>query len=388
MAGPLRLPPIYAITDRAVSGVGDVAEIARRFLDVGVRFLQIREKDSNDRELLQAVEASDRLARAAGATIVVDDRVDVALLAGVGVHLGEEDLPASVARRLLPAGVPVGVSTHDRETALRAFADPACDYVAFGPIFESPTRPGRAPRGVETLAAIAREKSKPLVAVGGITEERLDAVLDAGADSAAMIGAFAAGGRLEQNARLVLDRARRRSAPGRIYLVGFMGSGKTAIGRRIAGRLAIAFVDLDLEMERLSGLTVRALFDAFGEPAFRERESAFLEGTGALRDVVVATGGGSFVSERNRRTMQRLGTPVFLDVPFEVVRARLAGKTDRPLFASIEQAARLFGEREPFYRMAPVRVALTGRESVEQSADRVLSAVYDRRELGGPKLES
>jgi shikimate kinase len=79
---------------------------------------------------------------------------------------------------------------------------------------------------------------------------------------------------------------------------------------------------------------------------------------------------------------------VFLDVPFEAVRARLVGKTDRPLFTSVEQAVRLFAEREPFYRMAPVRVALTGHESIEESTDRVLSAVYDRRELGGPRLES
>jgi shikimate kinase len=203
-----------------------------------------------------------------------------------------------------------------------------------------------------------------------------------------MIGALAAGGRLEENARRVLDRARRRHPPGRIYLVGFMGSGKTALGRRVSERLGIPFVDLDSEIERTSGLTIRALFDSLGEPAFRERESAFLEGTEALPAAVVSTGGGSFVSERNRGTMARLGTPVFLDVPFEAVRARLVGKTDRPLFTSVEQAVRLFAEREPFYRMAPVRVALTGRESIEESTDKVLSAVYDRRELGGPRLES
>jgi thiamine-phosphate diphosphorylase len=384
----LPLPPIYAITPGAAKRSEDVSEIAARLFDAGIRFLQVREKDLTDTKLLEAVEAADLRARESGATVIVNDRVDVARIAAVGVHLGENDLPPRVARQLLGDGAPVGVSTHDLSAARAAFADATCDYVAFGPVFESSTKPGRAPRGVDALAAVARGKTKPLVAVGGITAENLDSVFDSGADSAAMIETLAAGGRLEENARRVLDRARRRHPAGRIYLVGFMGSGKTALGRRVSERLGIPFVDLDSEIERTSGLTIRALFDSLGEPAFRERESAFLEGTEALPTAVVSTGGGSFVSERNRATIARLGTPVFLDVPFEAVRARLVGKTDRPLFTSVEQAVRLFAEREPFYRMAPVRVALTGHESIEESTDRVLSAVYDRRELGGPRLES
>ncbi|HVE65067.1 MAG TPA: thiamine phosphate synthase, partial [Thermoanaerobaculia bacterium] len=339
-----------------------------------------------DRELLDAVEECRRQAVEHAATVLVDDRVDVAALAGVGVHLGEEDLPAGAARALLAPHVRVGVSTHDLAAARRAFADRDADYVAFGPVFPSGTKPGREARGIEALAEVAREKTKPLVAIGGITEARLDMVLDAGADSAAAIGAFAAGGRLEENARALLDRARRRDAPGRLYLVGFMGSGKTSIGRRVAERLSVPFVDLDTEIERTSGLTVRALFESLGEPAFRDRESTFLEGTEALPHAVVSAGGGSFVSERNRRSIARLGTAVSIEVPFERIRERLSGKTDRPLFVSVDQAARLFADREPFYRMAPVRVALTGRESIEESADKVLSAVYDRRELGGPRL--
>jgi shikimate kinase len=96
----------------------------------------------------------------------------------------------------------------------------------------------------------------------------------------------------------------------------------------------------------------------------------------------VSTGGGSYVSESNRRTIASLGTAVHLDVPFDAVRRRLAGKTDRPLFVNDAQAAALSAERETFYRMAPVRVSLTGTESIEESADKLLSAVYDRRELG------
>ena len=334
-----------------------------------------------DRELLEAVEAAARHAAGAGATLLVNDRADVARLAGVGVHLGEEDLPAAFARPLLADGALLGLSTHDLAAARSAFADPSCDYVAFGPIFESATKTGRSPRGTEALARVAAGKTKPLVAVGGITADRLDSVYEAGADSAAIVGALA-GDRLEENARVLLDRARRRSPPGRLYLVGVMGSGKTAIGRRVGERVGVPFVDLDNEIERTSGLTVRAMFEALGEPAFRERESAFLAGTEALPNAVVSTGGGSYVSDANRRVVGRLGTAIFLDVPFDVLLARLAGKTDRPLFVSPAQAASLHRDREPFYRMAPVHVSLTGDESIEESADKVLSAVYDRRELG------
>src|SRR5262249_6570248 len=152
-----------------------------------------------------------------------------------------------------------------------------------------------------------------------------------GADSAAMIGGLLAGGRIEENARAVLDGVRRRRGLGRIYLVGFMGSGKTAIGRRVAERLQVPFVDLDWEIERTSGLTVRALFEAGGEAAFREREAVFLAGTADLPPAVIATGGGAYVREGNRELIRRLGAAIFLDVPFEEIARRMAGKKDRPL---------------------------------------------------------
>ncbi len=273
------------------------------------------------------------------------------------------------------------MSTHGVAAARRAFDDPSADYVAFGPVFDSSTKTGRPGLGLESLAAAAAGRSKPLVAIGGITPDRLDSVWDAGADSAAMIGGLLAGGRIEENARAALDRARRRRRPGRIYLIGFMASGKTTVGRRLAERLGLPFVDLDAEIERAAGRTIRALFEEFGEAAFRERESVFLAGTESLPGAVVATGGGSFGSEGNRRTIARLGTSVLLDVSLETVHGRLAGKTDRPLFQSVEQLAALFAERAPFYRMANVRVALSGAETVEQAADRVLMALEDRESI-------
>ena len=363
-----------------MSGVNDHSEIARRLFDVGIRFLQVREKEIPDSDLLAAVDRVAAMGRQQGARVLVNDRADIAHLAGVGVHLGDEDLPAPAARLLLADESLVGVSTHDPDAAARAFADPACDYVAFGPVFESATKRGRPPCGTAALAGVARTRTKPLVAVGGITADNLDAVLDAGADSAAMVAGLLSEGRLEENTRRVLDRARRRAPAGRIYLVGFMGSGKTAVGRSVAERLGVPFVDLDAEIERTSGMTIRALFESSGEAAFRERESLFLAGTEALPHAVVATGGGCYALEENRRTIARLGRAVFLDVPFPRILQRLSRKTDRPLFTGPEQAARLHSEREPFYRMAGLRVSLSDH-SIEQAADRVLAAL-DARDGG------
>ena len=372
----VQLPRIYAITDRTVSAIGNHAEIVRRLLSVGVRLVQVREKELDDHELLPQVDEAAALARQRPAILIVNDRVDIALLAGTGVHLGEEDLPAAEARKILHPGAIVGVSTHDLEEARRAFDNPDCDYVAFGPVFESGTKTVRTARGVEELARAASGKTKPLVGIGGITADRLDAVFDAGADSAAMIGGLLAGGAIEENARRALDTARRREVPGRIYLVGFMASGKTAIGRRVAERLGRPFVDLDAEIERTSGVTIRALFESDGEAAFREREAMFLEATSALPDAVVATGGGCYVREGNRSAISKLGTAVFLDVPLSTLLSRLAGKADRPLFRDPEQAARLYAEREPFYRMRTVGVPLD-EGSIEEAADRVLDALAD-----------
>jgi shikimate kinase len=162
-----------------------------------------------------------------------------------------------------------------------------------------------------------------------------------------------------------------------------MASGKTSVGRRLAERLGLAFVDVDAEIERTSGRTVRAIFEESGEAAFREREAAFLAGTASLPAAVVATGGGAFAQERIRRAVAGLGTSVFLDVPLEAVRSRLGGKTDRPLFQSLEQLAALYAERAPFYRMANVHVHLSGAETVEETADRVLTALESQETIPG-----
>ncbi|MEP6769429.1 MAG: thiamine phosphate synthase [Acidobacteriota bacterium] len=373
---PLGLPTIYAITSRSESGPAH-ADIARRLLSVGVRCVQVRDKILPDSELLPEVEACAAMGRSSGALVFVNDRADMARIAGTGVHLGAEDLPAEDARRILGPDAAIGVSTHSVAEAAAAFAAPEPDYVAFGPVFTSATKRMREARGLDRLSRVAESKTRPLVAIGGIGPETLLKVLDAGADSVAMVAAFSDGGRYEENARSLLDLARRRVASGRVYLVGFMGSGKTSIGRRVAERLGVPFVDLDEEIERTSGRTVRALFEDAGEAAFREREAVFLEATRSLPNAVVATGGGCYVQEGNRRTIASLGRAVFLDVPLPVLLSRLEGKRDRPLFAGPEQAALLAAARETFYRMGSVPVVLR-EQSIEEGADSVLLALDAR----------
>ena len=349
-----------------------------------MRTIQLRDKALHDRAHLAAAEGVAALCRPAGARAFVNDRVDIAALAGTGVHLGEDDLPASEARAILPPGALIGVSTHDAGAARRALRGPGLRLRGLRSGLRERDEVGAAaprPRGARARGgADGRSRSWRSAAS---SPARLDAVWDAGADAAAMIGGLYAGGRIEENTRAALDRGRRRGRRRRIYLVGFMAAGKSSVGRRVAERLDLPFVDLDDEIERTSGRTIRALFEESGEAAFREREAAFLAATESLPAAVVATGGGCFAREENRRRVARLGTAVFLDVPLATVRARLKGKTDRPLFQSEEQLGSLFAERSPFYRMAPVAAVLGGAETIEEAADRVLIALDDFDTLQG-----
>lgn len=159
----------------------------------------------------------------------------------------------------------------------------------------------------------------------------------------------------------------------RIYLTGFMGSGKSAVGRRLAERLGVPFLDLDEEIEKRAGLRVREIFEWHGETEFRRLEQEVLRATGELADVVVATGGGTVTFEANARWIRENGLSVWLNPSFATIVGRIGGlgKKDRPLFRDEVQALGLYRERLPAYRQADLTVDVRPEEHPQEVAARV-----------------
>lgn len=161
----------------------------------GARLVQVRAKDLPARAFLALAREGVAAARAEGGLLVVNDRPDVAFLAGAdGVHVGQEDLSPRDARRLSAAGAIVGLSTHDDRQVEAAAGEPL-DYLAIGPVFGTRTKPDARPVvGLEGVRSARARTRLPLVAIGGITAENARAVIDAGADGVAVLSAVLDGG--------------------------------------------------------------------------------------------------------------------------------------------------------------------------------------------------
>ena len=160
----------------------------------------------------------------------------------------------------------------------------------------------------------------------------------------------------------------------RIYLVGFMGAGKTRVGRELAFRLGWTFVDLDAEIEAAEKMPVRQIFSRHGEPHFRRLEREHLSRLSSLAHAVIALGGGAYVDRENRVLVDSTGVAVWLKVSFDNVARRVTMDGSRPLFADRAQAERLYQKRLPFYSLAGIHVVTDNREPaviVEQIAGRI-----------------
>jgi thiamine-phosphate pyrophosphorylase len=169
------------------------AEQVIAYADAGAGFVQLRDKDATSACLLEESRNAAEAAAERGIFLVINDRVDIALMVTAnGVHLGQDDLPPEAARRLLGESAVIGLSTHSMVQAERALDQPI-DYLAIGPIFETNTKADHEPvvglRGLESIRRVVGDF--PLVAIGGITAERLTSVFNAGASSAAMISGLA-----------------------------------------------------------------------------------------------------------------------------------------------------------------------------------------------------
>lgn len=183
---------LCVITDAHLVPGRDHVAIAKAALAGGADMIQLRDKTGNLRDLLPQARAILSLCRSGGAVFIVNDRVDLALAADAdGAHVGQEDLPAENARRLLGPRRLLGVSTHD-VTQAEAARLAGADYIGFGPMFATGTKAtGYTPRGLEALRGVRRAVSLPILAIGGLNLENAAAVIEAGATAPAVISAVA-----------------------------------------------------------------------------------------------------------------------------------------------------------------------------------------------------
>ncbi len=164
-----------------------------------------------------------------------------------------------------------------------------------------------------------------------------------------------------------------------VYFVGFMGAGKTATGRVVARRMGRGFVDLDDAVEARLESSIREIFEAQGEDAFRAAETAELKATFLRTDLVVATGGGAYSNRENRDLIRDAeGISIFLDPPWEAIRSRLDEKDRRrPNWVDDRKARALFVKRRPDYLLAEIHLELSGTESPVDVADLACSALRE-----------
>jgi thiamine-phosphate pyrophosphorylase len=183
----LVLPRLYVILDAALLTTPEL-HCGQKLVDAGVRLLQYRSKAACSRDLFESSRRLSVLLISQGVTFLVNDRADVAALASAsGVHLGQEDLGVEEARPVMTAGKLIGVSTHNLEQFQRAAATSA-DYLAVGPVFATSTKANPDPVvGTDFIRQVRGLTKKPIVAIGGITLDRAAEVIQAGADSVAVI---------------------------------------------------------------------------------------------------------------------------------------------------------------------------------------------------------
>jgi len=197
-------PFFYPILDAGLST--DLAGDARDVIRAGARILQVRAKKQTKKWIYEKMQEIIPLCNESNACCLIDDCVDIALVTdGAGVHLGQLDFPVREARALLGSKV-IGFSTHNMDQFLAAGDLPA-DYVTIGPVFPTGTKENADPAlGIQEVAKIVRNKTKPVVAIGGILPEQIPSLIQCGVDGIAVISALYRNGNLYDNARRMLEK--------------------------------------------------------------------------------------------------------------------------------------------------------------------------------------
>ncbi|PCJ61116.1 MAG: shikimate kinase [Rhodospirillaceae bacterium] len=176
------------------------------------------------------------------------------------------------------------------------------------------------------------------------------------------------------------SQARDRTASGQtIVLIGMMGVGKSSVGRRLAARLGLPFLDADAEIEKAANATIEEIFTTHGEAFFREGERRVIARLLSDPPHVLATGGGAFLDPETRATIRTQGISIWLKATLDLLAARVSRRTDRPLLKKGEPhdiLAKLMTERYPIYGQADLTIEVQ-EEPIEITVDRVAAALAD-----------
>ncbi len=184
---------VYVIIDRGIAGDHSILDVVRAAIRGGASVMQLRAKTATTRETVELGEALYKITSQAGVPLIINDRLDIALaVEAEGVHLGHDDMPVAIARRLIGPDRILGASPETLEEARQMERDGA-DYLGVGDVYGTSSKPDAGlPIGVEGLAEVVRAVSIPVVAIGGITPDNAGAVIEAGAAGVAVISAIAA----------------------------------------------------------------------------------------------------------------------------------------------------------------------------------------------------
>ncbi len=169
-----------------------------------------------------------------------------------------------------------------------------------------------------------------------------------------------------------------------VVMVGMMGAGKTAVGRAVAARLGVPFLDSDAEIEAAANASVPEIFERDGEVFFRKRETEVITRLLTSRQGILSTGGGAFLAEKNRRIISEKGVSVWLNADVELLWSRVKHKETRPLLRTANPKATLaalYTARVPFYEQADLMVPCAAALSIEAMAERVIETLCDRPDV-------
>jgi thiamine-phosphate pyrophosphorylase len=194
---------LYLITDRSISGLTHI-QVVQKAISAGIKTIQLREKEMSKKAIFDEAVLVRQLTLKHKVTFIVNDFIDIAMAVNAdGVHLGQEDMPAKEARKIMGRNRIIGISTHNLKQAVEA-QESGADYIGFGPMFHTGTKDAGHPKGTKKLRAIKKYVKVPVVAIGGITLENVNEVLKAGADAVAVVSGILSGN-IRKNAGKFFD---------------------------------------------------------------------------------------------------------------------------------------------------------------------------------------